>query len=141
MGKVLLEKLLRSCPKVKAVYILVRHKAGQTPQERMEEMISCKLFDRLRDEQPEFKEKIIAVTSELTQSELDLSEQDKEKLIDCINIVFHCAATVRFNETQRCCSVKCDCHTTAHHLGPANEEFGGVHACFNSIRLLQSKAH
>ncbi|XP_077674574.1 fatty acyl-CoA reductase 1 isoform X4 [Eretmochelys imbricata] len=101
MGKVLLEKLLRSCPKVKAVYILVRHKAGQTPQERMEEMISCKLFDRLRDEQPEFKEKIIAVTSELTQSELDLSEEDKEKLIDCINIVFHCAATVRFNETLR----------------------------------------
>ncbi|XP_039391836.1 fatty acyl-CoA reductase 1 isoform X9 [Mauremys reevesii] len=101
MGKVLLEKLLRSCPKVKAVYILVRHKAGQTPQERMEEMISCKLFDRLRDEQPEFKEKIIAVPSELTQSELDLSEQDKEKLIDCINIVFHCAATVRFNETLR----------------------------------------
>ncbi|XP_030416182.1 fatty acyl-CoA reductase 1 isoform X3 [Gopherus evgoodei] len=101
MGKVLLEKLLRSCPKVKAVYILVRHKAGQMPQERMEEMISCKLFDRLRDEQPEFKEKIIAVPSELTQSELDLSEQDKEKLIDCINIVFHCAATVRFNETLR----------------------------------------
>ncbi|XP_050811044.1 fatty acyl-CoA reductase 1 isoform X4 [Gopherus flavomarginatus] len=101
MGKVLLEKLLRSCPKVKAVYILVRHKAGQMPQERMEEMISCKLFDRLRDEQPEFKEKIIAVPSELTQSELDLSEQDKEKLTDCINIVFHCAATVRFNETLR----------------------------------------
>ncbi|KYO21995.1 hypothetical protein Y1Q_0000633 [Alligator mississippiensis] len=101
LGKVLLEKLLRSCSKVKAVYVLVRRKAEQNPQERVEEMISCKLFDRLREEQPDFKTKIIAVTSELTQPELDLSEQDKETLIDCINIVFHCAATVRFNETLR----------------------------------------
>lgn len=43
MGKVLLEKLLRSCPKVKAVYVLVRHKAGQTPEARIEEITSCKV--------------------------------------------------------------------------------------------------
>ncbi|XP_071415108.1 fatty acyl-CoA reductase 1 isoform X2 [Pithys albifrons albifrons] len=101
MGKVLLEKLLRSCPKVKAVYVLVRNKAGQTPEARIDEITSCKLFDRLRDEQPDFKAKIIVVMSELTQPELDLSEPIKEKLIDCINIVFHCAATIRFNETLR----------------------------------------
>ncbi|XP_042669921.1 fatty acyl-CoA reductase 1 isoform X2 [Centrocercus urophasianus] len=101
MGKVLLEKLLRSCPKVKAVYVLVRPKAGQTPEARIEEITSCKLFDRLREEQPDFKEKIIVITSELTQPELDLSDPVKEKLIECINIIFHCAATVRFNETLR----------------------------------------
>uniref|UniRef100_A0A669R1Q8 Fatty acyl-CoA reductase n=1 Tax=Phasianus colchicus TaxID=9054 RepID=A0A669R1Q8_PHACC len=101
MGKVLLEKLLRSCPKVKAVYVLVRPKAGQTPEARIEEITSCKLFDRLREEQPDFKEKIIVITSELTQPELDLSNPVKEKLIECINIIFHCAATVRFNETLR----------------------------------------
>ena len=43
MGKVLLEKLLRSCPKVKAVYVLVRHKAGQAPEARIEEITSCKV--------------------------------------------------------------------------------------------------
>ncbi|XP_010562069.1 PREDICTED: fatty acyl-CoA reductase 1 isoform X3 [Haliaeetus leucocephalus] len=101
MGKVLLEKLLRSCPKVKAVYVLVRHKAGQTPEARIEEITSCKLFDRLRDEQPDFRAKIIVITSELTQPELDLSEPIKEELIERINIIFHCAATVRFNETLR----------------------------------------
>ncbi|NXI65638.1 FACR1 reductase, partial [Anseranas semipalmata] len=101
MGKVLLEKLLRSCPKVKAVYVLVRHKAGQTPEARIEEMTSCKLFDRLREEQPKFKEKIIVITSELTQPELDLSKPIKQQLIECINIIFHCAATVRFNEMLR----------------------------------------
>ncbi|KAB0370903.1 hypothetical protein FD755_017312 [Muntiacus reevesi] len=101
LGKVLLEKLLRSCPKVNSVYVLVRQKAGQTPQERVEEVISCKLFDRLRDENPDFREKIIAINSELTQPELALSEEDKEVIIDSTNIIFHCAATVRFNENLR----------------------------------------
>ncbi|KAM6359819.1 fatty acyl-CoA reductase 1 isoform 3-T5 [Alca torda] len=101
LGKVLLEKLLRSCPNVKAVYVLVRHKVGQTPEARIEEITSGKLFDKLRDEQPDFKAKIIVITSDLTKPELDLSEPIKEELIECTNIIFHCAATVRFNETLR----------------------------------------
>ncbi|XP_012636180.1 fatty acyl-CoA reductase 1 isoform X2 [Microcebus murinus] len=101
LGKVLLEKLLRSCPKVNSVYVLVRQKAGQTPQERVEEVLSGKLFDRLRDENPDFREKIIAINSELTQPKLALSEEDKEVIIDSTNIIFHCAATVRFNENLR----------------------------------------
>ncbi|XP_077914506.1 fatty acyl-CoA reductase 1 isoform X4 [Halichoerus grypus] len=101
LGKVLLEKLLRSCPKVNSVYVLVRQKAGQTPQERVEEVISGKLFDRLRDENPDFREKVIAINSELTQPKLALSEEDEEIIIDSINIIFHCAATVRFNENLR----------------------------------------
>lgn len=43
VGKVLLEKLLRSCPKVKAVYVLVRKKASQTAEARIEEITSCKV--------------------------------------------------------------------------------------------------
>ncbi|XP_063107939.1 fatty acyl-CoA reductase 1 isoform X5 [Cavia porcellus] len=101
LGKVLLEKLLRSCPKVNSVYVLVRQKAGQTPQERMEEILSSKLFDRLRDENPDFREKIVAINSELTQPKLALSEEDKEVIVDSTNIIFHCAATVRFNENLR----------------------------------------
>ncbi|XP_013367467.1 PREDICTED: fatty acyl-CoA reductase 1 isoform X4 [Chinchilla lanigera] len=101
LGKVLLEKLLRSCPKVNSVYVLVRQKAGQTPQERVEEVLSGKLFDRLRDENPDFREKIVAINSELTQPKLALSEEDKEVIIDSTNIIFHCAATVRFNENLR----------------------------------------
>lgn len=43
MGKVLLEKLLRSCPGVKAAYVLVRPKAGQAPDARIADMINCKV--------------------------------------------------------------------------------------------------
>ncbi|KAM3609502.1 uncharacterized protein V6R79_015928 [Siganus canaliculatus] len=98
MGKVLLEKLLRSCPDVTSVYVMVRSKAGQTPQARIADMINCKLFERLQDEQPGFAEKIVAVNSDLTQLELGLSKQDQSVLTENINIVFHCAATIRFNE-------------------------------------------
>ncbi|XP_054886797.1 fatty acyl-CoA reductase 1 isoform X3 [Poeciliopsis prolifica] len=98
MGKVLLEKLLRSCPEVKTVYVMVRSKAGQSPQARVADMINCKLFERLQAEQPDFAEKITAVNSDLTVLDLDLSKEDQSILAENINIVFHCAATIRFNE-------------------------------------------
>ncbi|XP_062856189.1 fatty acyl-CoA reductase 1 isoform X1 [Trichomycterus rosablanca] len=98
IGKVLLEKLLRSCPAIKSAYVLVRPKAGQSPSARITDMINCRLFDRLKVEQPDFAEKIVAVNSDLTQPDLNLSKEDQNTLTDCINIVFHCAATIRFNE-------------------------------------------
>ncbi|XP_072242714.1 fatty acyl-CoA reductase 1 isoform X2 [Leuresthes tenuis] len=98
MGKVLLEKLLRSCPEVRAVYVMVRSKAGQSPKARIADMINSKLFERLQAEQPGFAEKIIAVNSDLTQPELNLSKGDQSILTENIHIVFHCAATIRFNE-------------------------------------------
>ncbi|XP_077938452.1 fatty acyl-CoA reductase 1-like isoform X2 [Gasterosteus aculeatus] len=98
MGKVLLEKLLRSCPGVKSVYVMVRSKAGQSPEVRIADMVNCKLFERLQEEHPGFAEKIVAVSSDLTQPELDLSKEDQSILADNVNVVFHCAATIRFNE-------------------------------------------
>uniref|UniRef100_A0A7N6BYE1 Fatty acyl-CoA reductase n=1 Tax=Anabas testudineus TaxID=64144 RepID=A0A7N6BYE1_ANATE len=98
MGKVLVEKLLRSCPEVKALYILVRPKAGQSMQQRVSDMMKCKLFDRVREDNPDFYQKIIPISSELTQPGLAISPEDVEKLSACINIVFHCAATIRFDE-------------------------------------------
>ena len=60
--------------------------------------LRCQLFDRLQDEQPDFAEKIIAVNSDLTQKDLNLSKEDQATLAEHIHIVFHWAATVRFNE-------------------------------------------
>lgn len=60
--------------------------------------LCCQLFDKVRDEQPDFAEKIVAVSSDLTQKEMNLSKEDQATLAEHINVVFHCAATVRFNE-------------------------------------------
>uniref|UniRef100_A0A8C6SGV6 Fatty acyl-CoA reductase n=1 Tax=Neogobius melanostomus TaxID=47308 RepID=A0A8C6SGV6_9GOBI len=98
MGKVLLEKLLRSCPDVRSAYVMVRPKAGQSPQARIEDMVSCKLFEKLQDEQPDFAQKIVPVHGDLTQPELGLSQEDQNTLAENIHIIFHCAATIRFNE-------------------------------------------
>ncbi|XP_031438737.1 fatty acyl-CoA reductase 1 [Clupea harengus] len=98
MGKVLVEKMLRSCPRVSALYLLVRPKAGQSMQERVAAMMECKLFDRVREDNPDFHSKIVPVSSELTQPGLGIGAADVERLTACINIVFHCAATIRFDE-------------------------------------------
>ncbi|XP_056281016.1 fatty acyl-CoA reductase 1 [Pseudoliparis swirei] len=98
MGKVLVEKLLRSCPEVKALYLLVRPKDGQSMQQRVSDMITCKLFDRVREDDPDFHRKIFPVSSELTQPGLAIGPQDVEKLSACVNVIFHCAATIRFDE-------------------------------------------
>jgi FlaA1/EpsC-like NDP-sugar epimerase len=39
MGKVLMEKLLRSCPGVGNVYILLRPKRGELPAQRVEKLM------------------------------------------------------------------------------------------------------
>ncbi|MGH0179272.1 UNVERIFIED_CONTAM: hypothetical protein FKN15_003417 [Acipenser sinensis] len=56
------------------------------------------LFDRVREDNPDFHKKIIPISSELTQPNLAISPKDVETLTACINIVFHCAATIRFDE-------------------------------------------
>lgn len=38
MGKVLVEKLLRSCPGIKNIYLLMRPKRGQDVNARLEEL-------------------------------------------------------------------------------------------------------
>ncbi|KAF3859292.1 hypothetical protein F7725_021691 [Dissostichus mawsoni] len=98
MGKVLVEKLLRACPEVRALYLLVRPKAGQSMEQRVSDMMTCKLFDRVREVNPDFHQKIIPISSELTQPGLAISPEDVERLSACINVVFHCAATIRFDE-------------------------------------------
>lgn len=43
MGKALVEKLLRSCPGIKNVYILIRPKRGKDVSQRLEELLASKV--------------------------------------------------------------------------------------------------
>jgi thioester reductase-like protein len=43
IGKVLIEKLLRSCSDLNKIYVLVRSKRGQTPKQRINELLHCKV--------------------------------------------------------------------------------------------------
>lgn len=41
MGKVLVEKLLRSCPGVRNIFLLIRSKKGQDVQSRLKELLDA----------------------------------------------------------------------------------------------------
>lgn len=43
IGKVLIEKLLRSCPDIKKIYLLLRPKKGLTIKERLDGIISSEV--------------------------------------------------------------------------------------------------
>ena len=56
------------------------------------------LFQRLQDSQPDFREKIVPIKADLLQPRLGLSTEDILRLQAEVSIVFHVAATIKFNE-------------------------------------------
>ena len=98
MGKVLLEKLLRTCPDVGTIYILIRTKKGQLPEKRAQGIFESSFFAKLREVHPKFYHQVSAVAGDCSLPGLGLSEEDRRTLTNNVHIIFHCAATVRFDE-------------------------------------------
>lgn len=61
------------------------------------------VFDRIRSEMDAEKtfDKVVCVNGDVSDPELGLSAEDRQRLSDEVTIVFHSAATVKFNETLR----------------------------------------
>ncbi|XP_060872883.1 fatty acyl-CoA reductase wat-like [Metopolophium dirhodum] len=98
LGKILIEKILRSCP-VKKIAILVRSKKGFNVNQRVADMYKQAVFDRIRSEKPGFTDLIKIIDSNLEDSSMGLTTADRDWIVENVNFVFHCAATIRFNET------------------------------------------
>nr|XP_018907044.1 PREDICTED: putative fatty acyl-CoA reductase CG5065 [Bemisia tabaci] len=101
MGKVLIEKLLRSCPHVKHIYLLIRPKKGKAIHERLDDIFSDRLFKRLKHEVPKYYHKVSVISGDCSLPGLGISQQDRDLITDEVDIIFHGAATVRFNEPLR----------------------------------------
>ncbi|XP_015921823.1 putative fatty acyl-CoA reductase CG5065 [Parasteatoda tepidariorum] len=101
IGKVMVEKLLRSCPGIKNIFILMREKKGKDARQRLEELLSCRVFDRLRKEKPESLNKVVSITGDLSLPYLGVSANDIEIMSKSVSVVFHSAATVRFDEPMK----------------------------------------
>uniref|UniRef100_A0A2H1W7P9 Fatty acyl-CoA reductase n=1 Tax=Spodoptera frugiperda TaxID=7108 RepID=A0A2H1W7P9_SPOFR len=99
MGKVLVEKLLYSCPDLDRIYILLRSKKGVNPEDRLAKMLSVPLFDRLRKERPGFASKVFVIAGDVMELGLGISEEDRALIVNRVNIVYHVAASVRFDDT------------------------------------------
>ncbi|XP_046837351.1 fatty acyl-CoA reductase wat-like isoform X2 [Vespa crabro] len=98
IGKLLIEKLLRECPGITCIYLLIRAKKGKSVHQRMKELIGNSLFSTLREKQPTFQNRIVPINGDCTLPNLDISMVDRATLIREVSIIFHVAATVKFNE-------------------------------------------
>ncbi|XP_015586617.1 fatty acyl-CoA reductase wat isoform X1 [Cephus cinctus] len=98
LGKILIEKLLRSCPGIGNIYVLVRFKRGKRMEERMDKLLSDNVFSVLKKENPDYKKKLIGINGDGANSGLGVSPEDRLLLTNEVSIIFHAAATVRFDE-------------------------------------------
>lgn len=128
-----MEKLLRSCPDIQNIYLLMRPKRGQEVSARLNELLnspvsvriqfipfsilpglsskimifrseffSCiqpnQLFDTIRKEKPNELKKVTPINGDITLHQLGISESDQAMLCRNVSVVFHSAATVKFDE-------------------------------------------
>jgi alcohol-forming fatty acyl-CoA reductase len=113
----MLQKILSTCPNIECIYLLVRNKKGKDVHSRVEEIFDDPMFDHMKEICPKFRYLVQAVSGDCSSPQLGISEMDQDMLIkkvkkwaNCreyplqmseslqVNIVFHMAATVRFDE-------------------------------------------
>lgn len=98
----LVEKLLHTCPNLNKIYILLRSKKGQSSQQRLDqEFTQCKLYERLSKDL--IKSKLKPLDGDLTSDNFGLSDEQLKELLENTNIVFHVAASVRFDDPLKEC--------------------------------------
>lgn len=125
LGRTLIEKLLRTCP-IKKLYIVLRPKKNHCMIERGEKIfdnivsnllltniiyliIGCnnefkptfyflKLFSKMKEENPKWRERVEFIGGEALKEYFGLTEDQRAKIRNEIDIIFHEAATVRFDE-------------------------------------------
>lgn len=93
-----MEKLLWSCPDIKNVFIIVRSKKDKDVKERINEMVVSPVFNRIREKNPSALNKIIAFEGDITLDKLGMSDKDLQVFYDKVNVIFHSAASIKFND-------------------------------------------
>ena len=105
LAKVVLEKILRSCPDVGKIYIMVRPKRNMKPMQRVKDQIlNSECFELLRKQMGprEFIEfaqsKIVPINGDLTQEGLGLSDVDLQLVTNDVDVIINSAASVNFDD-------------------------------------------
>lgn len=55
------------------------------------------IYNNFRNENPKIFEKVTVIAGDISAEGLDLSEKDRQKLIDEVNVVFHIAAVLNMD--------------------------------------------
>lgn len=98
LGRLVVEMLLRTCPDIGNVYLVVRAKKGVRPEDRLKALVDVPLFDRLRAERPGALDKVVVLPGDITALKLGLSDEHQDLLRREVAVVIHLAASVRFDD-------------------------------------------
>ncbi|XP_071876798.1 fatty acyl-CoA reductase 1-like [Bombus fervidus] len=98
VGIGLLVKLMRVCPRIAAIYILIRPKTNETIEQRFKKIMDDPIYDGNKAKNPSLFSRVYPVKGDVSMPNLGLSREVRNLLLEKVNIVFHVAATVRFNE-------------------------------------------
>ncbi|XP_076256452.1 putative fatty acyl-CoA reductase CG5065 [Rhynchophorus ferrugineus] len=95
LGKLLIEKLLR-VTEVKKLYLLIREKKGKTSDQRLKDLFNHVVFSKL---DPKSLKKCQIISGDVSQENLGISEHDRQIIANEAELIFHSAATTRFDDT------------------------------------------
>lgn len=102
VGLCLIEKILRCIPDVGKVYLLMRPKKGKEISQRLEEFPKNLVFEKLLETNTtDIFKKLVPISGDVGEANLGLSPQDRQLLIENVNVVIHSAATLDFQENLR----------------------------------------
>ncbi|XP_017755995.1 PREDICTED: fatty acyl-CoA reductase 1-like [Eufriesea mexicana] len=82
LGTVAVEKILRTCKEISKLYIMVRQKKGISVEERLNHFFKNDIFDKLREINPNFMEKIEVIYGDLEKEDLGFSPEDRRRLVE-----------------------------------------------------------
>ncbi|XP_014212126.1 putative fatty acyl-CoA reductase CG8306 [Copidosoma floridanum] len=102
LGVSLVEKLLRCCPDLENIYLLIRPKKGKSAEDRLEEITKNSVFDKIKEDgNTGLFKKLVAVGGDIGEDKLGLSSADRQTIIEKVHIVYHSAATLDFEADLR----------------------------------------
>ncbi|KAH8381904.1 hypothetical protein KR009_000914 [Drosophila setifemur] len=96
-GKIIIEKLLR-VTEVGQIYLLIRTKKGKDAFARIEDLFNDPVFDKMKLANPKYRCQITIISGDCSLPGLGISPNERETILENVNIVLHSAATVRFDE-------------------------------------------
>lgn len=100
LGIALIDKILRSCPDIGNIYLLMRSKKGKSIEQRLEELTKNEVFETLlQSSTTDIFRKLVPITGDVSEEHLGISPSDRKILVDNVHVVFHSAATLDFNES------------------------------------------
>ncbi len=80
--------------------MLIRSKKDKDPRQRLLELLSCPIFDGVKESRglDSILEHFVVVSGDSTELKLGISDEDREEIVNNVSIIYNFAATIRFNE-------------------------------------------